>query len=73
MTEVIREAYRRGAFYTEVADELLAAGFGDVTKAKAQALREAAHAPIPRHLLGTGQPNVRHWLNGLADAIEAGR
>lgn len=73
MTYIIRDVYRRGGMYSDVADALLAAGFGDVAAAKAQALREAADAPVSGNLVGPRPPSVRHWLRHRADQIEAGR
>ena len=39
---------------------------------RAQALREAASAPIPRAALNTRNNGLRQWLRARADRIERG-
>ena len=39
---------------------------------RAQALREAASAPIPRAALNTRNNGLRQWLRARADQIERG-
>ena len=50
-------------------DRWLAAHDAEV---RAQALREAASAPIPRAALNTRNNGLRQWLRARADRIERG-
>lgn len=52
-----------------LADEVLPIVEAEVRKAKAEALREAASAPIPRDALAS---QTRGWLRTRADQIETG-
>ena len=51
------------------AEKTLAAHDAEV---RAQALREAASAPIPRAALNTRNNGLRQWLRARADRIERG-